>query len=95
MELMEGSGSPLYALTWKPMDMPAGLPGYRLAASARRTSGSGSGGSRKGWLTPTAATGGKDRGSSAGNDLRNEARLAGWPTPREADGEKNVRMRSR
>lgn len=34
-----------------------------------------------GWMTPTAATGGKDRGSSAGNDLRNQSKLAGWPTP--------------
>jgi hypothetical protein len=35
-----------------------------------------------GWLTPTeAAAGAAHGGSSAGNDLRNQVRLAGWPTP--------------
>jgi hypothetical protein len=47
------------------------------------------------WMTPTAATGGKNRGSSAGNDLRNQCKLAhgttpsGSPAPTEKRGQLN------
>src|SRR6185369_5849264 len=51
---MAGSGSPLYALTWREADMPAGPPICALRASAHRISGKGSGGLRKGWPTPAA-----------------------------------------
>jgi hypothetical protein len=40
-----------------------------------------------GWLTPTAAAGGKDRGSSAGNDLRNQAKRAAGPARLTDSGE--------
>jgi hypothetical protein len=50
-----GLGSPLYALTWKPWDMPSGPPICALRASARRTSGSDSGGEASGWPTPSAS----------------------------------------
>jgi hypothetical protein len=53
--LMAGSGSPLYVLTWRQWDMPAGPPICALRASARRTSDSDCGGS--GWPTPQAADG--------------------------------------
>ena len=33
-----GSGWPLFAMTWRPADMPSGPPSCQLAASARRTS---------------------------------------------------------
>lgn len=48
--LLDGRGSPLYALTWKTSDMPSGPPICVLRASGRRTSGRGS----TGWPTPTA-----------------------------------------
>lgn len=46
---MAESGSPEYALTWKPLDMPSGPPICVLRASPRRTSDSGF----TGWVTPT------------------------------------------
>ncbi len=50
---MGGSGSPGYALTWKRWDMPAGPAICRLAVSAPRTGGNGSGL----WPTPQARDG--------------------------------------
>jgi len=84
---MAGSGSPLYALTWKEIDMPSGPPICALRASALRTSGSDS----TGWRTPTAQSPNSLRGK--GQDparrkaqghainLTDEVTLAGWPTP--------------
>ncbi len=46
---MGESGSPEYALTWKPLPMPSGPPICVLRASPRRTSDSGF----IGWVTPT------------------------------------------
>ena len=40
---MAVSGSLLFALTWRDVDMPSGVPICQLRASARRTSGSGFG----------------------------------------------------
>ena len=84
---MDGSGSPLYVLTWSEVDMPAGVPILRRRASGHRTSGSGS----SGWLTPKTSDSGKARpgrewidkdGKSHGIcDLVDQAPLAGWPTP--------------
>ena len=54
-ERMDGSGSPLFVLTWRPQDMPAGPPICRLRALARHTSGNGSGG----WPTPNTPSGGR------------------------------------
>ena len=36
VERLELTGSPLYALTWKPVDMPSGPPICRLRALAHR-----------------------------------------------------------
>lgn len=74
-------GSTLYKMTWKPWTMPSGRLRSRLRASVLRTSET----ELIGWLTPTAATAGKGRGSSAGNDLRNQVKLAGWTTPTTRD----------
>ena len=87
---LAGNGSPLYALTWKTWDMPAGVPICALRASARRISDS----DCSGWPTPVA----KDDNKSVEAHLRMKARMgggrkkitslqvmaktvAGWPTP--------------
>ena len=80
--LLDASGSPEYALTWSTWDMPAGPPICRLRASARRTSGNGSGG----WPTPTVTTGTQHKDSptpkqTGGTSLAGAAGTAGWPTP--------------
>ena len=49
-QILDGSGSPLYDLTWKQQAMPAGLPVCRQRASGRRTSGNAS----TGWPTPVS-----------------------------------------
>jgi hypothetical protein len=88
---MADRGSPLYALKWKRWDMQSGPPICAARASARRTSGNGSGSSGKGWATPAA----RDWRSESASDEFNQARaehlrgkplsweatLAGWPTP--------------
>ena len=88
---MDVNGSPEYALTWSTWDMPAGVPICRLRASARRTSGNGSGSSPNGWPTPTARKGGMQsnpekalerRGQGHQLNLDDVAVLAGWPSPR-------------
>jgi hypothetical protein len=84
---MGANGSPLFALTWRELDMPSGPPICQLAASARRISGSDCGG----WGTPTAQDG-KHATLSASemkrdpNVLHNQAQLASWPTPCQQDG---------
>lgn len=89
-------GSILFALTWKESATPSGRLVCQLRASARRTSGSG----RGSWPTPTArdyrhanAKSDAERGrGTKGQQLANfVVHVAGWPTPRAADGEKNVR----
>lgn len=80
-ELLGSRGSIMFALTWKAQATPLRRRICALRASAHHTSGSGS----TGWLTPTAATGGKDRGSSTGNDLRGQVRLSPWPTATRQD----------
>jgi len=91
---MAGRGSPLYALTWRHWDMPAGPPICALRASGLRTSASAS----TGWPTPRtqdekpSLAGRKatinDKGRvvrESGQDfsmaLCDAAQLAGWPTP--------------
>jgi hypothetical protein len=81
---MGANGSPLFALTWRELDMPLGPPICQLAASARRTSGSDCGS----WQTPTVVDA-KGRGYTypSGNHdnpfltLPGQAQLASWPTP--------------
>jgi hypothetical protein len=79
-------GSTLYKLTWKPWVTPLGQSRFRLRASVRRTSETGS----TGWPTPTSAL--ADKGvrtfegglleamRSHGPDLAVAACLAGWVT---------------
>ena len=95
LQVKTGSvGSTLYALTWKQRVTPQGRSISALRASVRRTSDSGSGGSEKGWATPTThdAKGtfytryGAD-GIEAGRmaALQDQAQLATWPTPASRD----------
>ena len=69
--------------------MPSGVPICRLRASARRTSGNGSGGSLNGWVSPTAQDGARGalppRPHDTGIPLSQQVALAGWPTPKQRD----------
>jgi hypothetical protein len=82
---MAASGSPLFAMTWKQWDMPAGPPICALRASALRTSGKGF----IGWPTPIVNdTTGSTHCYSQGNHdkpvlkLPGAVALTGWPTPK-------------
>ena len=72
------NGSPLYVLTWREVDMPAGVPILRRRASGHRTSGSGS----SGWPTPQSTNNENrqnlDRG---GPNIGMLVGTTGWPTP--------------
>ena len=92
---LQGLGSTLYKLTWKPWATPSGLQRSRLRGSVRRTSETGLTGwvtaSARDWKdTPGMATERPD-GRSRIDQLPRQAVLCGWPTTRSADGEKNVR----
>ena len=79
--LLEGNGSPLYALTWKQSDMPAGPPICRLRALAPRISDN----DFFGWPTPKAnnANGARQANGERGPGLNDVA--AGWCTPMAED----------
>ena len=86
----------LFKETWKESVTPSRLPVSLLRASGRRTSDSGCGS----WATPATRdykganlkTYAERGGGTKGGQLCNQVvHLAGWPTPRQADGEKNVR----
>lgn len=64
-------GSTLYTLTWKPWVTPSGVSRFRLRASVRRTSGTGSIGSP---AQPASGAAPGDHGP-----------IAGWPTPQTSD----------
>src|SRR5690606_23772435 len=94
---LDVNGSPEYELTWKRWDMPSGPPICRLRASARRTSGNGCGG----WRTPSGSDGeggemdillAKREGYQPKIKLRDQAKLAGWPTPIEDDANNVTRQ---
>lgn len=77
-------GSTLYAMTWKPWVTPSGRSRFRLRASVRRTSETGS----TGWVTPAARDWKDTPGMVAQRDgkdrldqLPRQAYLAGWGTP--------------
>ena len=73
-------GSTLYTLTWKPWVTPSGRSRFRLRASVRRTSETGS----TGWPTPRANDGTGDKippGREGGLALKQAVLLAGWATP--------------
>ena len=77
---LEPLGSTRFNLTWRKKNSPAGVSFSQLVASARRTSVSDS----TGWRTPT---GNDHKGGSATRPdvdhiLKDQAPLAGWPTPR-------------
>lgn len=85
-----GSGSTLYSLTWRRTVTPAGRWIFRLQASARPTSASGSTGA--GWPTPASTDfkggyyGGRMRDGKLSTDrLDVTAQLAGWCTPTATD----------
>ena len=81
---LEGTGSPLYALTWKRWDMRSGPPICALRASAPRTSGNGSGSERQGWPTPNSEDAKAGQSQVPGRkqvSLPRAAIWAGWPTP--------------
>ena len=101
---LNGLGSTIYSLAWRPHVTPAGRAISRLRASAPRTSASVPSSERRGWPTPTkgnadgsqaakdaSLTGRRPDGSKATVSLNTVAQATGWPTPRTADGEKNVR----
>jgi hypothetical protein len=97
---LDVNGSPVFALTWKAMDMPSGLPICALRASGRSTSGSGS----IGWPTPqqhdaatpktpeqveaskARAKKRKNGGTAGYRNLNEEAQQVGWPSPQSRDG---------
>ena len=66
--ILDGSGSPLYALTWSTWAMPAQGPIFRLRASARRTKGKGF----SGWATPTQRDHKSESASSEFNQERDK-----------------------
>lgn len=85
---LEGRGSTLFKMTWKTHSTPSGRSIYRLRASALRISGNDCGS----WPTPNHnTTGAGAQGREGGLNLQTAVQLAGWPTERSADGEKNVR----
>lgn len=85
---LQGLGSTLYSLTWKPWVLPSGRSLSRLRGSVRRTCET----ERSGWVTPTtrdhkdtpgmvAQRDGRDRN----DQLPRQAYLAGWTTPTAQD----------
>ena len=90
---LQESGAPEYQFRWKHWDMPSGPPICALRASARHTSGKGF----SGWRSPNQSDGegGVMDIIRAQRDhlnpkikLRDQAHLAGWPTPCQQDGPK-------
>jgi hypothetical protein len=92
---LDGAGSTLFSLIWKRKATPAGRPYYQLAASARRTSGSGFGS----WATPkerdyrsenaTPEQIAKQWAHPRGKDLGKQALSSGSPAPTVKRGQLN------
>lgn len=98
------AGSTLYRQTWKVKVTPSGRRYLAHTASAHRTSDNDYTSELSGWPTPTVGnatgsqmakgaseTGRRPDGGKATVSLPHVATLAGWSTPRQTDGEKNVR----
>lgn len=91
---LAGRGSMEYSLTWRKWDMPGRGAICALRASARRTSDN----VCSGWPTASASD---HKGGYAGGRIRNGklstdrldvvAQMAGWPTPKASEGEKETR----
>ena len=82
------AGSMEYRQTWKPKATPSGRSYWAHTASARRTSGNGSGGSLSGWPTPTSlspATADYNEAGDSCNLRKTRLLLTGWPTPKQRD----------
>jgi len=104
---LDGAGSTLFSLTWKRKATPAGRPYCQLAASARRTSGSGFGS----WPTPCAVevailatwptpqsrdgahsrSGQPERTGGQRRNLDDYATLASWVSPTARDHQRGVK----
>lgn len=103
-------GSTLYKLTWKERVTPQGRSISALRASARPTSGNGSGGSESGWPTPKTSGDENDLDvflarqqrakekwpdKGMGAPLGPTAQLAGWTTTRDwKDGGADIKPRA-
>jgi len=87
---MGSNGSPEFALTWREVDMPSGVPICALRASAHRTGDNGCSGSLAGWATPDTVPDAPCMGTNAVNQIQglgNQAKsiMTGWPTPTSRD----------
>jgi hypothetical protein len=89
---LNGLGSTIYKIVWKPHTTPSGRQIYRLRASARRTSASEHSSVLSGWPTPNAVNGDRSAYSdfeklmarkAAGRqqNLQEVCMVAGWATP--------------
>ena len=91
---LQNRGCAIYKLTWRGKTTPSGLPYSQLVASAPRTNATDCSSARTTWPTPTTRDhkDGKECLNVPTNSLLGrEVWKANWPTPRSADGEKNVR----
>ena len=89
MRKLEGLGSTLYSMTWKPQVTPAQRLLFRVRASVRRTSAT----DFTGWATPTTRDH-KD-GAECSNVpinalLGRQAWLAGWASPTATDANRGA-----
>jgi len=75
-------GSTLYTLTWKPWVTPSGVSRFRLRASVRRTSETGS----SGWRSPNTVDAKLGNRNGPGQvQLCHQVLLCGWATPNATD----------
>lgn len=99
---LQNRGCAIYKLTWKEKTTPSGLPYSQLVASVHRTNATDCSSAHTNWPTPTAndfkgsgktviRKDGKDRTFDRLDYATEQGFIAAWPTPRGADGEKNVR----
>jgi len=97
---LNGRGSTIYKIVWKPHITPSGSQIFRLRASARRTSGSAPSSELSGWPTPTVRDH-KDTGDLSNSMTRKDgksrldgvprvASMAGWPMPNAVNGDRTA-----
>lgn len=89
---LNGRGSTIYKIVWKPHTTPSGSQISRLRASARRTSGSAPSLELSGWPTPNAVNGDRSayqdfeklmarKAKGKQQNLQEIVMVAGWPSP--------------